>query len=88
LAWTIDYTQTAKKQLKKLDKPTARRILDYMDHRVANQEDARSLGKALRGPLGTLWRYRIGDYRAICEIQTQAVRVLAIRIGHRQEVYR
>jgi mRNA interferase RelE/StbE len=88
LAWTIDYTETAKKQLKKLDKSTARRILDYMDQRVAKQEDARSLGKALSGPLGTLWRYRIGDYRAICEIQNHAVKILVIRIGHRREIYR
>jgi len=51
LAWAIDYTQTAEKQLKKLDKPTARRIVDYMDQRVAKQEDARTLGKALSGPL-------------------------------------
>jgi mRNA interferase RelE/StbE len=88
LAWTIDYTQTARKQLKKLDKPLARRILDFMDNRVAKQEDPRSLGKALTGPLGTLWRYRVGDYRVICEIHRSAVRILVIRIGHRGEVYR
>jgi mRNA interferase RelE/StbE len=88
LAWAIDYTQTARKQLTKLDKPVARRILDFMDERVAKQEDPRTLGKALTGPLGTLWRYRIGDHRVICEIQHSAVTVLVIRIGHRSEVYR
>jgi mRNA interferase RelE/StbE len=88
LVWTIDYTQTARKELKKLDKPVARRILDFMDGRVAKLEDPRTLGKALSGPLGTLWRYRIGDHRLICEIQHQAVTVLVIRIGHRREVYR
>jgi mRNA interferase RelE/StbE len=88
LAWTIDYTQSARNQLKKLDKPIARRILDFMDNRVAKQEDPRSLGKALTGPLGTLWRYRVGDYRVICEIHHSAVRILVIRIGHRGEVYR
>ncbi|MFZ0770236.1 MAG: type II toxin-antitoxin system RelE/ParE family toxin [Candidatus Sulfotelmatobacter sp.] len=88
MAWTIDYTETAKKQLKKLDKPAARRILAFLDDRVAKQEDPRALGKALTGPLGTLWRYRIGDYRAICEIQHKVVTVLVIRIGHRREVYR
>ncbi len=86
MAWTIDCTQSARNQLKKLDKPIARRILDFMDNRVARQEDPRSLGKALTGPLGTLWRYRIGDYRIICEIQHSAVRILVIRIGHRGEV--
>ncbi|MFZ1157033.1 MAG: type II toxin-antitoxin system RelE/ParE family toxin [Candidatus Sulfotelmatobacter sp.] len=85
---TIDYTQTARKQLKKLDKPMARRILDLMDGRVAKQENPRTLGKALSGPLGTLGRYRIGDYRVICEIQHSSVTILVIRIGHRGEVYR
>jgi mRNA interferase RelE/StbE len=88
LAWTIDYTQTARNQLKKLDKSVARRILDYMDARVAKHEDPRSLGKALTGALGALWRYRIGDFRAICEIHDSLERILVLQIGHRREVYR
>ncbi len=88
MAWAIDYTQTARKQLKKLDKPVAKRILDYLDGRVAKHEDPRALGKALTGALGTLWRYRIGDFRAICEIQDGAARILVLQIGHRREVYR
>jgi mRNA interferase RelE/StbE len=85
LACTVEYTQTPKKQLKKLDKQVSRRILDFLEERVAHQEDPRALGKALGGPLGILWRYRIGDYPAICEIQHHAVTVLVIRIGHRRE---
>jgi mRNA interferase RelE/StbE len=88
LAWTIDYTQAARNQLKKLDKPVAQRILDFMDERIAKHEDPRALGKSLTGSLGTLWRYRIGDYRIICDIQHSTVRILVIRIGHRREVYR
>jgi mRNA interferase RelE/StbE len=88
LAWTIDYTQTAKKQLRKLDRPVAPRILDFLDDRVAKQDDPRTLGKALTGPLGTLWRYKIGDFRAICEIQDSVTRILVLQIGHRREVYR
>lgn len=88
MAWGIDYTQTARKRLTKLDKPVARRILDFMDERVAKQEDPRTHGKALTGPLGALWRYRIGDYRVVCEIRHSAVTVLVIRIGHHSEVYR
>ena len=88
MAWTIDYAQSAKNQIKKLDKAVARRILDFMDNRVAKQEDPRTIGKALTGPLGSLWRYRVGDYRIICEVQHSAVRVLVLRIGHRSEVYR
>ncbi|GAB3369573.1 type II toxin-antitoxin system RelE family toxin [Azotobacter armeniacus] len=88
MAWTIDYTQTALNQLRKLDKQSARRILDFMDERVALREDPRSTGKALTGPLGGLWRYRVGDFRVICEIQDGALRVLVLELGNRREVYR
>lgn len=89
MAWKIDYTETARKQLRKLDQPTARRILNFMDARVAGQEDPRSTGKVLTGPmLGTYWRYRVGDYRIICDIQDDALCVLVIQVGNRSEVYR
>lgn len=87
MAWTIDYTDSARKQLLKLDRPTARRIVDFMDTRVA-ADDPRSTGKALSGPLGGFWRYRVGDYRVICDIQDGALRVLVVEIGNRREVYR
>ena len=87
MAWTIDYADTAKGQLRKLDRQTARRILDYMDDHVAKLENPRSTGKALTGPLGGLWRYRVGDCRVICDIQDSALRVLVVRVGNRREVY-
>ena len=88
MAWTINYSETARKQLQKLDRPVARRIIDFMDERVAKRTDPRDLGKALSGPLGKLWHYRMGDYRLICDINDKSVTVLVIRIGHRREVYR
>lgn len=88
MAWTIDYTQTALNQLRKLDKQSARRILDFLDKRVAQRDDPRSTGKALTGPLGGLWRYRVGDFRVICEIQDGELRVLVVELGNRREVYR
>ena len=88
MAWTIEYTDVARTQLRKLDKAASRRILDYMDQRIASLEDARSLGKALRGPLGEFWRYRVGDYRIICDLQDEKLRVLVVRIGNRKDVYR
>jgi mRNA interferase RelE/StbE len=88
LAWTIEYTETARRQLRKLDKKNARRILDYMDKRISPLEDARSLGKALRGPLGDLWRYRVGDYRIVCQLQDERLRVLVVRLGDMKDVYR
>jgi len=86
LAWKIDYTDTALKQLRGLDKPVARRILDYLDGRVAGSGDPRSAGKALTGPLGGLWRYRVGDYRVVCDIQAGVLRVLVVHIGNRREL--
>lgn len=88
MVWTIDYTQTALNQLRKLDRQSARRILDFLDERVARREDPRSTGKALTGPLGGLWRYRIGDFRVICEINDGELRVLVVELGNRRDIYR
>ena len=88
MAWTVDYTETARKQLRKLDKQVARRILDFLDERVAVAEEPRSTGKALTGPLGSFWRYRVGEYRIICDIQDGQLRVLVVQIGNGREVYR
>ena len=88
MAWTVEYTDTAKGQLRKLDKQVARRIVDFMDERIAPLEDPRSTGKALTGPLGAFWRYRVGDCRVICDIQDGALRVLVVQVGNRREIYR
>jgi mRNA interferase RelE/StbE len=88
LAWTIEYAETAIKQLRKLDKPVALRIVEFMDERIAVSNDPRGLGKALTGPLGDLWCYRVGDYRILCDIQDGTLVVLVLQIGNRREVYR
>jgi mRNA interferase RelE/StbE len=67
----------------------ARRIVDFMDDRIAAQADPRSTGRALTGPLlGAYWRYRVGDFRIICDIQDGALCVLVIEIGNRKGNYR
>lgn len=83
MLWTIEYTKTAENQLRKLDSQIARRILDYLDDKIAPLKNPRSHGKALSGPLGELWRYR-GDYRVICEIQDDVMRILVVEAGHRR----
>ena len=89
MVWIIKYTESSSKQLKKLDKQTALRVLDYMDERVAVLADPRSLGKHLKGPkMGEYWRYRVGDVRVICNILDGQMTVLVIEIGNRREVYR
>ena len=89
MAWRIELTATAVKQLSKLDKGEAKRITAFLRQRLATLEDPRSTGKALSGPLlGSFWRYRVGDYRIICDIQDGALCILVIEIGNRREVYR
>ena len=88
MTWTIEYTKTAATQLRKLDRQAARRILDYLDGKIAPLENPRTRGKALSGPLGELWRYRVGDYRVLCEIQDNSMRILVITADHRRQVYK
>lgn len=87
MAWDIEYSGKALKALKKIDHTNAKRILDYMDNKIAMLDNPRSLGKPLKGELGEFWRYRIGDYRVICEIQDNRLVILAALIGHRKEIY-
>lgn len=89
MAWTIKFTKTSQRQLKKLDRSLALRVLDYIDKRVALLDDPRSQGKNLVGPrLGSYWRYRVGDLRVICDIQDNVLTVLVVEIGRRREIYR
>ena len=88
LAWQIELTASARKELAKLDRQAARRITTFLRERIAGSATPRSTGKVLTGPLGGLWRYRTGDFRLVCEIQDDVLRVLVIKIGNRREVYR
>ena len=88
LTWTIEYTATARIQLRKLDKQMARRIVDTMSEQVAVLENPRNLGKALTGPMGEFWRYRVGNYRVVCDIQDDVLRVLVVRVGSCDRVCR
>ena len=87
MVWTIEYSKQALKTLSKMDKTAARRIVDYLSHRVAPLDDPRSQGKALKGELGEFWRYRVGDYRVLCEIKDGKLEILAATIGHRKNIY-
>ena len=88
MAWTIEYADAARRSLKGLDKQAARRIVLYMETRVAASGNPRRFGKALSGPLGDRWRYRVGEYRVVCDIQDAAIRVLVLAVGHRSVIYR
>ena len=89
MAWQIEFDPSAAKELAKLDKPVARRIVQFLRGRVAPLSDPRSLGEALRGDeLGSFWKYRLGDYRVVAEIVDRRVVIIVVRIGHRREVVR
>jgi len=89
MAWRIEVSEAADRSLDKLDPQVARRILKFLDERVSRLDDPRSIGEALRGPkLGELWKYRVGDYRLICDIQDDRLLILVLRVGNRREIYR
>jgi mRNA interferase RelE/StbE len=89
LVWQIKVTDTAEKQLGKLDRPVAQRIRTFLRERVAPLDDPRSIGDALKGSeLGEFWKYRVGDWRLICEIQDQQILITVLSLGNRREVYR
>ena len=87
MAWNVEFTATAGKQLKKLDKQWQALILDYLEDEIAPLENPRNRGKALMGEKKGLWRYRIGDFRAVCKIEDELMVILAVTVGHRKEVY-
>jgi mRNA interferase RelE/StbE len=88
MAWTIKFDRKSQRDFDSLGKQEAQRILRFLRDRVAVREDPRSLGAPLSGAvLGEYWRYRVGDYRVIVDIQDELVVIAVIRIGHRGDIY-
>lgn len=87
MAWIVEYDRRVLKDLKKLDRKVQAQILDFFDERVAPSSDSRSMGKPLKSTFSGLWRYRIGDYRAVCRIEDRKLLVLVLRVAHRSKVY-
>lgn len=89
MAWKVELSSQAQKDLDQLDPQIARRILKFLSDRVARLDDPRAIGEALKGArLGEFWKYRVGDYRLIASIEDGRLTVLIVRIGNRREVYR
>jgi len=88
LAWTIEFLPAAEKELAKLGRAEAKRIIQTLKTRIAVRDDPRELGSALGDELGGLWRWRIGDYRVVARIQDERITILVVRVAHRREVYR
>jgi mRNA interferase RelE/StbE len=89
MAWRIEYAAAAEKDISRLDNQVAQRIIKFMGQRIANLADPRSIGDALTGStLGNYWKYRVGDYRIIADIQDKKICIQVVRIGNRREIYR
>ncbi len=89
MTWRIEYARAARKDVEGLDRQVAKRIRSFLEDRLAQLDDPRSLGEPLKGSrMGAFWKYRVGDYRIIASIEDERVTVLVVRIGHRRAVYR
>ena len=89
MAWRIEFEPDAARELRKLDRPVQQRLLGFLRLRVAPLEDPRAVGEALAGQrLGAFWKYRVGDWHLICDIQDERIVVRVLRVGHRREAYR
>jgi len=86
--WRIEITRTAEKQITKLSRPAQKSIQRFLRERLSTADNPRQWGKPLHGEKQSLWRYRVGDYRLICDIQDEKIIMLVLEVGHRKDVYR
>lgn len=87
MSWVYRFDERALKELRKLGKQPQRDIVAYLDERIAGDGDPRRFGKGLKADLAGLWRYRVRDYRILCQIKDGELLVLVVAVGHRKDVY-
>jgi mRNA interferase RelE/StbE len=85
--WACRFSESAKRELLKLDRQAQKDIVAYLEKRIASKEDPRRFGKPLKAELAGLWRYRVRDYRLVCQIKDEVMLVLVVSVGHRKNVY-
>jgi mRNA interferase RelE/StbE len=88
MKYTVEYTKTAVKQLKKMDKKIASFILSYIEEKLVDCDNPRIYGKALQGELKDKWRYRVGEYRILAKIEDDKVVITVVEVGHRKDIYK
>ena len=86
--YSLQFSEKALKQLHKLDKQHFTIILNWLEKNIDGCENPRQHGKPLSANLSGSWRYRIGDYRVIANIQDEKVVVLVLTVGHRKDIYK
>ena len=87
MSWVYKFKERALKQMGELDVDTQRRIFAFLDERLAGTDDPPQWGKPLKGELRGIWRYRVGDFRLLCELQDNVMVVLVVRAEHRRSAY-
>lgn len=85
--WRVEVSDVAERQIRKLDPPVRKRLLDWLDDRLEGCKNPRHFGEPLKGDRAGLWRYRVGSYRILCELQDDCLVILTLNIGHRREIY-
>lgn len=86
MSYSVEYTKTAFRELKKMDRKIASFIVSYIEDKLVNCEDPRRYGKTLQGALKSKWRYRVGDYRVLAKIQDDIVVITVVEVGHQRDV--
>lgn len=88
MIWSVEWDDRARRDLRRLDSSIQAEILRYFRERIATDQDPRRFGKALRHALRGLWRYRVGTYRMVCQIEDRRLIVLVLAVGHRSDIYK
>lgn len=88
MCYSVEYSSRAVKELKKLDKPTRALIIGWIEKNLEGCENPRQYGKGLTANRSGQWRYRIGDYRVIANIEDNKVVIVVVSVGHRSDVYK
>lgn len=87
MKYRVVFTEKSKKQLSKLDRSISALIVGWIEKNIEGCENPRIYDKGLLGNRSGQWRYRIGDYRAICEIRDDEIIILVLEVGHRKHIY-
>jgi len=88
MKWSIEVKKKALNALSKINLTDRVKIAQFLEQTLANLDNPRQYGKSLEGKFKGLWRYRVGNYRIICDIRDTEVLIIAVEIGHRSKVYK
>lgn len=87
MTYQVVYTKKAIKSLSKIDQSQQKLIIAWIEKNLVHTEDPKALGKSLKGNLKEYWRYRIGNYRILADIDNDEIKIIIFNIGHRKDIY-